>query len=53
MASIVETLELISKTIDAILDFLASDTALSEDFQKYLEINNIEINLILLLWNIF
>lgn len=44
MASIVETLELISKTIDAILDFLASDTALSEDFQKYLEINNIEIN---------
>ncbi|MBQ8635712.1 SEC-C domain-containing protein [bacterium] len=43
MPSIVDSLNLISKTMENILDFVAKDEALSQDFQQYLEINNIEI----------
>ncbi len=43
MPSVVESLNLISKTIDNILDFIANDEELSKDFSQYLEINNIEI----------
>ena len=43
MASVVESLNLISKTMEEILDFVANDETLSEDFKQYLEINGIEI----------
>ena len=43
MPSIVDSLNLISKTMENILDFVAQDEVLSNDFQQYLEINNIEI----------
>lgn len=43
MPSVVDSLNLISKTMESILDFVAQDEALSNDFQQYLEINNIEI----------
>lgn len=43
MPSIVDSLNLISKTMENILDFVAQDETLSNDFQQYLEINNIEI----------
>ena len=43
MPSVVDSLNLISSTMENILDFVANDKALSEDFQEYLEINNIEI----------
>ncbi len=43
MPSVVENINLISKTMESILDFVANDEALSQDFSKYLEINNIEI----------
>lgn len=43
MPSVVDSLNLISKTMESILDFVAKDEALSQDFQQYLEINNIEI----------
>ena len=41
--SVVDSLNIISKTIENILDFVANDKVLSEDFQQYLEINGIEI----------
>ena len=43
MPSIVDSLNLISKTMEDILDFVAKDEVLSNDFQQYLQINNIEI----------
>ena len=43
MPSVVDSLNLISKTMESILDFVANDKVLSEDFQQYLEINGIEI----------
>ena len=43
MPSIVDSLNLISKTMESILDFVANDEVLSKDFQQYLEINNIQI----------
>ena len=43
MPSVVDSLNLISKTMENILDFVAQDETLSADFQQYLEINNIEI----------
>ncbi len=43
MPTVVENLNIISKTMENILDFVASDKELSEDFQEYLELNNIEI----------
>ena len=43
MPSVVDSLNLISKTMESILDFVAQDEVLSADFQQYLEINNIEI----------
>ena len=43
MAGVVENLNLISKTMESILDFVANDETLSEDFKEYLVINNIEI----------
>ena len=43
MPSVVDSLNLISKTMEDILDFVAKDEALSDDFRQYLEINNIEI----------
>ena len=43
MPSVVDSLSLISKTMESILDFVAQDEALSNDFQQYLELNNIEI----------
>ncbi len=44
MPTIIDSLNLISKTIDNILDFIAADDCLSKDFEEYLNINNIEIN---------
>ena len=41
--SVVDSLNIIGKTIENILDFVANDKVLSEDFQQYLEINGIEI----------
>lgn len=43
MPSLVDNLTLISETMENILDFVAKDDVLSKDFEKYLEINNIEI----------
>ncbi len=43
MPSVVDSLNLISKTMENILDFVAQDEVLSNDFREYLEINNIEI----------
>ena len=43
MPSVVDSLNLISSTMENILDFIANDETLSDDFQKYLEINNIEV----------
>jgi AraC-like DNA-binding protein len=43
MPSVVDSLNLISETMEDILNFVASDEMLSNDFQQYLEINNIEI----------
>lgn len=43
MPGLVDNLTLISETMEKILDFVAKDDALSQDFEKYLEINNIEI----------
>lgn len=44
MPDILTCLDIISKTINNIMDFVASDETLEDDFKKYLEINNIEIN---------
>lgn len=44
MPSVVDSLNLISSTMENILDFVANDETLSHDFQQYLEINNIELN---------
>ena len=44
MPSVVDSLNLISVTMENILDFVANDEILSNDFQQYLEANNIEIN---------
>ncbi|MBR2068776.1 MAG: SEC-C domain-containing protein [Candidatus Gastranaerophilales bacterium] len=43
MPSVVDSLNLISSTMENILDFVANDETLSNDFQQYLEANNIEI----------
>jgi len=43
MPSVIDSVNLISKTMENILDFVANDETLSKDFQEYLEINNIEI----------
>ena len=43
MPSVIDNLSYISKTMESILDFVAQDETLSNDFQQYLEINNIEI----------
>ena len=43
MPSVVDSLNLISKTMENILDFVAQDETLSDDFREYLELNNIEI----------
>ncbi len=43
MPSVVDSLDLISKTMEKILDFVANDEVLSCDFREYLEYNNIEI----------
>ena len=43
MPSVVDSLGLISKTMEKILDFVANDEVLSNDFREYLEYNNIEI----------
>lgn len=43
MPNVVDSLDVISKTMESILDFVANDEALSEDFKQYLEYNNIEI----------
>lgn len=44
MASVVDSLNIISKTIDSLMEFLASDEILSKDFEQYLEKNEIEVN---------
>lgn len=41
--NVVNSVNLISKTMDKLLDFVAKDQELGEDFQKYLENNNIEL----------
>ena len=38
--TLVETLNLISYTMDTLIDFVINDEVLSKDFEKYLEINN-------------
>jgi len=43
MPSVVDSLTYISKTMESILDFVAQDETLSNDFRQYLEINNIEV----------
>ena len=43
MPSVVDSLNLISCAMDDILNFIANDETLSNDFQQYLEINNIEV----------
>lgn len=43
MAGVIDTLNIISKTMESILDFVANDKVLADDFQQYLEINGIEI----------
>ena len=43
MPSVVDSLNAISQTMENILDFVAKDEALSNDFRQYLELNNIEI----------
>ena len=43
MPSVIDSLNLISKTMENILDFVAHDEVLADDFRQYLEINNIEI----------
>ncbi len=43
MAGVVDALNIISKTMENILDFVANDKFLADDFQQYLEINKIEI----------
>ncbi len=42
--ALVESLGLISETLEKILDFVAADEVLSKDFEQYLNINKIEIN---------
>ena len=44
MASVVEALELIGKTVEELLDFVAQDEVVSKDFEEYLNLCNIEIN---------
>jgi len=44
MASVVEALDLIGKTVEELLDFVAQDEVVSKDFEEYLNICNIEIN---------
>ncbi len=41
--ALIETLNLISSTMDMLIDFVADDEYLSKDFEKYLEINNFNI----------
>ena len=43
MATLVDNLTSVSNTMENILDFVAKDDELSKDFEKYLEINDIEI----------
>ena len=43
MPSVVDSLNLISTTMENMLNFVANDEALSNDFQEYLENNKIEI----------
>ena len=43
MPSVVDSLNLISTTMENMLNFVANDETLSNDFQEYLERNNIEI----------
>jgi len=43
MPSVVDSLNLISSTMENILDFIANDETLSDDFAKYLEINGVEV----------
>ncbi len=44
MPSVIDSLGLVSSTMGQILDFVAQDETLSNDFKNYLEQNNIEIN---------
>ena len=43
MPSVVDSLNLISSAMDDILNFIANDETLSNDFQQYLEKNNVEV----------
>ena len=43
MPSVVDSLNLISSTMENILNFVANDEVLSNDFQQYLEENKIEV----------
>lgn len=44
MPGVIESLDIISKTIDSLMEFLASDETLAKDFEQYLETNKIEVN---------
>jgi len=41
--ALVETLNLISSTMDTLIDFIVNDEVLSKDFEKYLEVNKFNI----------
>ena len=43
MAGLIETLSLISKTMDDLIDFTVNDEALSKDFEAFLIKNEIKI----------
>ncbi len=43
MPAIIDSLNLISKTIDNLMQFLSEDKILSKDFEQYLENNKIEV----------
>ena len=43
MPAIIETTELISKTMDSLIDFIVKDEPLGREFENYLIKNKIEI----------
>ncbi len=44
MPTVIDSLNIISKTMDSLMEFLAKDEILSKDFEQYLERNKIEVN---------
>ncbi len=44
MTGVVETVSIISETMDKLIDFVVSDETLSKDFENFLSVNKIQIN---------